>query len=388
MYNRVINKKTMPVQHEIKSQLAKLLATEDLIVENKKVETAQFNVHTRVLTLPNWDRATNNVYDALVAHEVGHALFTPDRDWWKEIEISPSIVNIVEDARVEKLMKRKYAGIAKTFYNGYNELFDNDFFEIDGKDLSTFNLADRINLYFKVGAWIDISFSLIEEPIVNLVKNAETFDQTLSAAEALHNYCKQEQEQQKEQVSATTDSEDSGMDDASGSNTDSTPDTGDTDSSDVEDNADTDYRISDAASSVGGSTGSDIEVETVSSLDDALKGLTDLSDRGRENVYVELPKVDLKNVIINNKKLHEGIREYWVNEEKDWDDHFRVARHFEVNLEDRFDDADTKFIQFKRDAQKEVNYLVKEFECKKSADAYARATTAKTGVLDTARLHT
>ena len=62
----------MPVRHEIKSQLAKLLATEDLIVENKKVETAQFNVHTRVLTLPNWDRASNNVYDSLVAHEVGH----------------------------------------------------------------------------------------------------------------------------------------------------------------------------------------------------------------------------------------------------------------------------------------------------------------------------
>ena len=41
----------MTVKHEIKSQLAKLLATEDLIVEHKQVETAQFNVHTRVLTL-------------------------------------------------------------------------------------------------------------------------------------------------------------------------------------------------------------------------------------------------------------------------------------------------------------------------------------------------
>ena len=44
----------MAVKHEIKSQLAKLLATEDLIVEHKHVETAQFDVHTRVLTLPEW----------------------------------------------------------------------------------------------------------------------------------------------------------------------------------------------------------------------------------------------------------------------------------------------------------------------------------------------
>ena len=33
----------MTVKHEIKSQLAKLLATEDLMVEHKNVETAQFN---------------------------------------------------------------------------------------------------------------------------------------------------------------------------------------------------------------------------------------------------------------------------------------------------------------------------------------------------------
>ena len=55
----------MTVQHEIKSQLAKLLATEDLIVEHKKVETAYFNVSNRVLTLPLWDKASSMVYDML-----------------------------------------------------------------------------------------------------------------------------------------------------------------------------------------------------------------------------------------------------------------------------------------------------------------------------------
>ena len=67
----------MTVQHEIKSQLAKLLATEDIIVEHKKVETAEFNVQTRVLTLPMWEKASNGVIDMLVGHEVGHALYTP-----------------------------------------------------------------------------------------------------------------------------------------------------------------------------------------------------------------------------------------------------------------------------------------------------------------------
>lgn len=52
-----------------------------------------------------------------------------------------------------------------------------------------------------------------------------------------------------------------------------------------------------------------------------------------------------------------------------------------------FSIADTDYNEFKRSAQKEVNYLVKEFECRKAADSYARATTARTGVLDCAKLH-
>ena len=55
---------------------------------------------------------------------------------------------------------------------------------------------------------------------------------------------------------------------------------------------------------------------------------------------------------------------------------------------DLFEESDVDYDQFKRDAQKEVNYLVKEFECKKAASAYARAATSRTGVLDTSKLHT
>ena len=136
MYNTFIRKRPMTVHHEIKSQLAKLLATEDLVVEHKKVETACFNVHTRVLTLPMWEGATNEIYDMLVAHEVGHALYTPDRDWLKEYKIPPQFVNVVEDARIEKMMKRRYAGISKTFYRGYSDLSDKDFFGVECEDVS------------------------------------------------------------------------------------------------------------------------------------------------------------------------------------------------------------------------------------------------------------
>ena len=86
----------MAVQQEIKSQLAKLLATEDIIVEHKHVETAQFNVQTRVLILPLWEKASNDVYDMLVGHEVGHALFTPNEDPPKDVP--HAFLNVCEDS--------------------------------------------------------------------------------------------------------------------------------------------------------------------------------------------------------------------------------------------------------------------------------------------------
>ena len=166
----------MTVRHEIKSQLAKLLATEDLVVEHKKVETAQFNVHTRVLTLPMWEKASNTVYDLLVGHEVGHALYTPDEDWTINVKVPPQFVNIVEDARIEKMMKRRYPGLAKTFFNGYKELSDDDFFQLKDDNLETYNLADRVNLWFKIGNYVDIPVERGEETeIVNLIADSETF---------------------------------------------------------------------------------------------------------------------------------------------------------------------------------------------------------------------
>ncbi|BCU93841.1 MAG: hypothetical protein CM15mV3_1270 [Caudoviricetes sp.] len=63
----------MPNQ-EIKGNLARLLATENLVVEHKQCPTAMFDVDRRVLTLPRWDKASGTVYDMLVGHEVGHAL--------------------------------------------------------------------------------------------------------------------------------------------------------------------------------------------------------------------------------------------------------------------------------------------------------------------------
>ena len=138
----------MTINAEVKGILAKLLATENLTVEHRQVQTASFDVNSRVLTLPIWKDASGTIYDLLVGHEVGHALYTPNETF----DAPKDFVNVIEDARIERMMKKTYPGLRKSFYDGYSELWDRDFFGVRGEDLSLIPFIDRINLYYKVGA--------------------------------------------------------------------------------------------------------------------------------------------------------------------------------------------------------------------------------------------
>ena len=358
----------MAVKQEIKSQLAKLLATEDLVVEHKQTQTACFNVHTRVLTLPMWDKASDVVYDLLVGHEVGHALFTPDENWLEKVAVPPQFVNVVEDARIEKMMKRRYAGLAKTFYHGYKELQEEDFFSISDSNLADLNLADRANLYFKIGNFLNISFTTPEESLlIQKISEVETFDEVLAVAEELYLFCKNEKEEKVDDMEMPP--EIGGESDQPASEL---PDTEPTESEGSGDSDD--IKMTDQQPSSSGNYDDEPEVMTADALQEKIESLVDSG--AIDNVYVEVPKVNLDAVIAKNDEVHYEIDRYFNHQQKKF-----------VEL-DIFGEVDAEFVKFKRSAQKEVNYLVKEFECKKAADSYARATTARTGVLDTTKLHT
>ena len=367
----------MAVSHEIKSQLAKLLATEDLVVEHKNIETACFNVHTRVLTLPMWERASGQVYDMLVGHEVGHALYTPDNDWFRSRNIPPQFVNVVEDVRIEKLMKRRYLGISKTFYRGYQELAEQDFFQIADENLNTMNLADKANLHFKIGNFVDIDFSSEESVLIGKIANTETFDDVLDVAEELYNFCKKQQEMKTKTDDLQIQGGQEGGEDQPEVNNDQDPGIEQpTNDAPQEESDEFGSEEPEEGESYGGTDNDDEpEVSTMDTLEDALKELA--RNDGMENVYIEIPKIDLKRIIVSNSEVHSRFGEWdeWLEEHQ-------------VVEEDIFGSVDKEFLKFKKSAQKEVNYLVKEFECKKAADSYARATTARTGVLDCSKLHT
>jgi len=386
------------VNYEVKGQLAKLLATEDLIIENRKVSTASFDVARRVLTLPMWEKASGTVYDLLVGHEVGHALYTPADDWTKDYPNVPmSFVNVLEDVRIEKLMKIKYAGLSKTFYNGYSQLAEQDFFELESHDLEDMSLADRINIHYKIGNFTKVSFNSEEQWFVDEAFKTNTFKDVLELAQKLYEHIKEEQEQ----LTKFDDLEFSfGEEGSSGQGMPFQP-------SDSEDGIEMEGD-SDSEDGDGGEGQSNSQRPSMKDLNDDLQSASDISggvhggvegavtDKALQNnlenlnkestntyyepEYVELPQLNLETVIASNKSVHEYLTEYWIGSQK----HFDAESESKMDI---FESVDNNYRLFRRSAQKEVNYLVKEFECRKSADAYARATVAKTGILDCTKLH-
>jgi len=128
-------------------------------------------------------------------------------------------------------------------------------------------------------------------------------------------------------------------------------------------------------------TDSSLEVKTADSLDSKLRDLVNSGEHVKENIYVEIPKVKLNDIIVSNEEVHNYIDGDWIEQNKRWEES-------NIPMTIKFDEVDADYAKFKNDAKKEVSYLVKEFECRKSASAYARSNTSRTGVLDTKKLQT
>ena len=383
----------MTVNQEVKGTLAKLLATENLTVEHRRVSTASFDVNNRVLILPIWNTATNAIYDLLVGHEVGHALYTPN----KPHDGDRGFVNVLEDVRIEKLMKRAYPGLRKSFYEGYTDLNEQDFFGVNHEDLTKIPFIDRINLWFKGNA--NIRFSDEEQVWVDRAANTETFDQVVQLAIDLYGRAEKIEDSKEE-------SESEGEEGVG--------DFGDLGDMDIEwdmqpsekseeqqqqqqqklgidqDQPQAPVGTPEATPTLGkrGSEDTDhdeTESITQQAFDQALETLID--DNAKEWKYLTLPDIKVEDYIVSHKTIQEDLHEHFYNPKQKHVVTEEERKMFLDLMKANNEYVLKRYNTFKKSANKEVNYLIKQFEMKKSADQYKRQATSKTGVINTNSLY-
>jgi len=374
---------------------ARLLATENLSVVRARTRTASFDIKSRVLTLPMWKDMTPEIEDMLVGHEVGHALYTSE-EYLEPIYAQRSLMgymNVLEDVRIEKLIKRKYPGLRKRMNEGYKQLNDRDFFGVKQvQSFDTLLLIDKINLYFKAGFQCGVTFTPEEKVFVNRAEKTETVDEIIALAHDIYAYSKQQAEERKQQQQLENPQDQEDEDDELFDDLDELDMDGDWDSEESEEMPeDMDPIKKKAVSKEKNLTNDDpipdeqLESKTQRAFQDKLEDLADESTEYKywtfDTDYLDDPVVGYKT-ILNETKAPED----WDMSDDEIND--RRMRYWSQDQKDNLSSKLRKqFEQFKTDSSRTVNYLVKEFEMKKSAQLHKRAQVSKIGSLDMKKVY-
>ena len=432
---------------EQKSLLAKLMAAENITVQHKKIPTAAFDVKNRVLYLPilKW-KPGSAVYDLFCAHEVGHALWTPEEGWHSSISEKgkgfKSFLNVVEDARIEKKIKRKFAGARKSMIDGYGDLMNNDFFGLRkmGVNPNDLGLIDRINLYTKAGTDYGIEFSDEEREWVEKIMRTETFEDVVKLTDELYEYCKEnesetdnsygdfsdedewgEEEDGDEESegsdgseekddfemdmagdeSAESDSEEDGIS-GSGSNGEKSEDSDDSDSglnsfekqvqeamdkmreeneSKSDNSSDDSSDKSENPSPSSGMEGGKGNAFDRQDMSTGPVSLTDENFRANEEDMADMSERVSLPVYLTFPK---------INTDSIVVDFKKIQKELSEYYESKDNAAEYGNVllkKFKNANDKIINYMAKEFEMKKAADIHRRAYSSKKGTLDMNKIH-
>ena len=392
-----------------KSILAKLLATENVTVEHGNYSTASFDVKNRVLRLPIWKEMSGNLYDLLVLHEVGHALFTPEEGMHDAMGHGrgfKSFLNVVEDARIERKIKVKYPGGRRSFIDGYSNLMDRDFFGVRNMDLNSLGLIDKINLHYKVGDHVDLTFSDEESVFLDRIDKANTWKEVVKICEDLYDYAKEnesetdmsdhdwedammddnEEEDSDDYFEDYEDSEDDSEENPMENEAGGAGEEGEEEKEEGSENSSEDGEGEEEGENDGGSYseegGEDGDFEPESKTDNNFRNneIELVSEKSKPYRYIDLPnKVDLKKIIISWNEIYKRYEKYYSAD---------FTTHYDLNGAEMKIAATKLFQEFRTRNKKVVEYLAKEFELKKAAKEHARTATANSGILDSERLYT
>jgi len=409
------------------STLAKLLAQENIHVIHGNYRTAWFNPSQRVLALPIWKNRGKAVYDLLTGHEVGHALYTPADGWHDavtDIKGAPrAYLNVLEDVRIERKIQDKFPGLRAQFQRGYKVLADENFFGTENiQDFSKLLVIDRINLFSKIGTHINVAFSSPEQVMVDAAYKTETFDDVVELAKKIYAYQKkvnadakkkaknaqqppkpkQPKPQQVEDDAIEVEEDFGDQNDYEKPEEEVTQQT--TDDSPAEELKPSEEETEEDLPQVKSSnekskeelpddvdTTPEIEEDRVEETDedmlDALESMTDNAFRNSEDSLLATQELGKAAVYTLNKLRQPDIvidyKEYFAQ----WRLEINNALIGSPHITDQLKALKPNYTKFKNETEMASAYMAKEFEMRKAAYQYSRATVHKTGTLNTNKLH-
>jgi len=385
---------------DTKSQLAKLLATENITVQQNNVKTASFDVVNRILTLPIFKTESKDVTDMLVAHECAHALYTPENGWKKIADDNElrAYVNVLEDCRIDAKIQKKYPGVVNNYLNGFEILNRKNFFGLKDKDYDKdLMLIDKINIFYKSSKKLLFNFSNADKLWLKKVDELKTFNDVIKLAKQLLDWQKKEVKKMKKlpdfdnhilvenynlknKENDSKDSKDIDGDGNKDDNKDSKEEKdkqdateGKTESESKQDKPAVGDKTAKDENSGSGAVGAGGDMPLGSITNNWFEGHKEkLLDTETSYNYRKIPRPKLNKIIKSNKEFISDMKKSFIND---------------GNVKNYFPYLKKEYKKFINESKKTIMYLVKEFEMKKAATAYKRSTQDKTGVIDPLKLH-
>jgi len=349
---------------------------------------------------------------------VAHALFTPVDGWRTAIDsvaaatgcskdTAKQYLNIVEDARIERMIQAKFRGLKSDFIAAYKTLMEREFFG-DLSNIGDAIFADRFNIHFKCGvhAGTAVQFSTEEAAFVTRGETVSTWEEVVALATDMIVFAQEQKAQEQENGNqpqpveadgedadgesmpiASEDGEDSDGEDGEGQSTDTSEsgesqrDNGSASGEDGESGEDQDGNADGGKGNGSGQgkadsaapnskpqqsgNGSDdgIAPSTNRNLEEQLKTLAGTDDAAPSRVVrVTMPSTDSSAVVIPFTRIMADL-------------------------------SATGFASFMKTPVKIADYtaatnmMATAFNRKKAADVFRRSTVAKSGSLDTLRMN-
>ena len=397
---------------ESKSQLAKLMANEDIQIVHAPVKTASFDLKSRTLTCPIWQEMSGELYDLLMGHEVGHALETPEQGWHGATSSKGKnfkhFLNVIEDARIEKKIKRRYPCLRKSFVNAYHSLFKKGFFGVKENEIDGLFFIDRLNLYTKSSYTLPVKFNDEETLLVKEVESCETWEDVERVTTKIFGYSKDEQNKANEEAAKKLEKQ--AAEEADEEKSESQVGDDDFDSEEMEndfggsDEGDSDYGDEDGEDKSEAETSGEGDYEFDESSDEENDFESEESDVGaainrykesaesykqpvcktdeefrrnesslldeksKQYVYANVPTAILDKIVTPAKRVNEQILNHYSD--------------YYPNL------SGQKLLNdFRSKNDRYISLLAKEFEMRKAAKSFSKSKLSNTGDIDISKVY-
>jgi hypothetical protein len=372
-------------------KLAKLMAGEDIDVIQKNAPTAYFDLKYRRLIIPNWKNLSVVEEEMLVGHEIGHALYTPLDTWTTELDafdgskkVFQNVMNVVEDARIERKVKTKYPGMRHIFYFGYEELFKRGIFCVDDETALLGNLIEQINWNYKIPGKIDFTKHQMFDHFVAKIDAIVTFEDVVALSKEVYQYCKEEHENKKSPGKDNQESE--GEDNQESEGEDNQESEGkDNQESEGKDNQESEGKDNQESEGKDDSSSDSDSFENKygnNKLEQAKEEfLKKNQDQIRSAQTKYIPEIDLKKIVISYKTVLDSFF------------HMKGISKPPISVEDDEDDVEpidfnisTSRTSFNKTRKYTIDYYSKIFEMKKKASEYKKTLNFRSGKLDMNKL--